>query len=553
MILTSKEAISKFEEMGIWGNKTIIDYFKEHVEKKPDQICIIDPPNKKELMGLEPERLTYREFDKAVDATAEGLANLGIGKDDIVMVQMPNCWELAMLYLAIARTGALTSPAPVLWRKAELSHIAKLTEAKAFITVNEFNNFNHKQLGEELKSENSAMDHVLVLDDIEKMAQNDVKGSLKDIQISANDIFTICWTSGTEAAPKGCPLSHNNWMGMIAVQKAGGMQAGDVMLTAGPLVNMASIGTVYMPWLNLGGTMVLHHPFNPEIFMQQMIQEKVNYTLLVPAVTNMIAKHPNVDSFDLSNVRAITVGSAPSSLWTMQEFNRRWNISIGNIWGQNEGTGIVSGIEDIPEMEVRVDHFPQYGKPGSKWKSDSSKLIIAKVVDPATGEELTQTGDVGELVYKGPGVIAEYFKNPEATKKGFTEDGFFKTGDQFQIKDGDCVAFFDRGKDIIIRGGFNISAQEIENYLLSHPKVQDAAVVAMKDERLGEKMCVYICPTPGEKVELSDITSLLEEKGVAKYKYPERIEIIDMIPRNPVGKILKNKLRDDINEKLENQ
>ena len=141
MILASKESIEKFTESGIWSEKTLIDYFKLHVRKEPDRICIVDPYNREELTGTKPERLTYQEFDRAIDATAEALFDLGIGKDDIVMVQLPNSWELAMLYLAIARTGALTSPAPVLWRKAELSHMAKLTKAKAFITIDKFYKF----------------------------------------------------------------------------------------------------------------------------------------------------------------------------------------------------------------------------------------------------------------------------------------------------------------------------------------------------------------------------------------------------------------------------
>jgi non-ribosomal peptide synthetase component E (peptide arylation enzyme) len=549
MILASQESIDKFTRLGVWSEKTLIDYFKEHVKKDPDKICVVDPYNKEDLTGTKPERLTYKEFDRAVDSTAEALVDLGIGKDDIVMVQLPNSWELAMLYLAIARTGALTTPAPILWRKAELSHIARTTEAKALITINEFNKFSHLDLAQSLQTEFPSLEHILTLEDIRKMSKGTVSGKLDKIHVDANDIFTICWTSGTEANPKGCPLSHNNWKGMAAAQEPGGMQPGDVYLTAGPLVNMASVGTVYVPWLMLGGAMVIHHPFNPIVFIEQMVQEKVNYTLLVPAVTNMIAKHPKVDTFDLSAVRAITVGSAPSSLWTVQEFKRRWDIDIGNIWGQNEGTGIVSGIVDVPDMEKRLDHFPQFGKSGVQWKSRSADFIEAKVIDPE-GTELIKPGDVGELVYKGPGVMAEYFRNPEATKKSFTQDGFFMTGDLFMIKEDGFISFFDRGKDIIIRGGFNISAQEIENYLFSHPKVQDAAVVSIPDERLGEKMCAYIVPNPGKNVVLADLTELLEEKGVAKYKWPERIEITDAIPRNPVGKIVKSTLRKDIREKM---
>ncbi|MBU2645543.1 acyl--CoA ligase, partial [bacterium] len=279
MILASSENIKKFTDMGIYGEKTLISYLKGHVQANPDQECFVDPPNRKALNGFDPERLTYKEFDRAIDATAEALLDLGVGKDDIVMVQLPNSWELAMLYFAIARTGAIITPSPVLWRKAELDHIAHLTQAKVFITLDEFNKFDHIKLAKELQKSNPTLKHILKLDEIRKMSKGQVSGKLDDISIDANEIFTICWTSGTEAKPKGCALSHNNWIGMGALQDATGLKAGDTFLTAGPLVNMASVGTVFIPWIVHGGKVVLHHPFEPAVFIQQIIQEKVNYTL----------------------------------------------------------------------------------------------------------------------------------------------------------------------------------------------------------------------------------------------------------------------------------
>lgn len=552
MIFASDSAIEKFTKMGVWGNKTLIDYFKGHAKADPERICIADPPNKDQLLGVPAERLTYRELDRTVDATAEALAASGIGKDDVVMVQLPNCWELAMIYLAISRTGALTSPVPVLWREAELGYIAELTRAKTFITVESFNNFDHHAQAKDLQEKHPNLERIFTYEEIREMSRSPVNNTLESVTVDANDIFTVCWTSGTEANPKGCPLSHNNWVGTALIQDVAGMRPGDIMFTAGPLVNMASLGTVYMPWVVLGGTILLHHPFDPQVFMQQLMGEKPNYTLLVPAIANMLVKHPSVDQFDLTSFRTITLGSAPPSLWTMQEFKRRWGIDIGNIWGQNEGTGIVAGIEDIPDMERRADHFPQWGKPGAAWISKASELVEVKVLDP-NDEELTEEGEVGELVYKGPGVIAGYYKNPEVTAKSFTKDGFFRTGDLFQIREGDCISFFERAKDIIIRGGYNISSQEIENYLLSHPKVQEVAVVGMPDEKLGERMCAYVLPAPDQSVTLEDLKGLLTEKGVARYKHPERLEVCDQIPRNPVGKVLKKQLRQDLLSRLEKE
>ncbi len=554
MIVATDKTIAMWTESGAWEYKTFIDYFKGHVAREPEKVCLVDPLNKEALVGLKPERLTYRELDRAVDATAEGLLARGIGKDDIVMVQLPNTWELAMLYLAITRTGGLISPLPMQWRYSELNYIAGLTKAKAVITVDEFNTFSHREQAEKLTAQHPSIQQIITLPEIRQMSQGAVTGKLDAIRIDPNDVFTLCWSSGTEAEPKGCPLSHNNWLFQAALCfETAPIKPGDNLITAGPLVNMASIGTVYIEWLKCGGKLVLHHPFDGPTFVMQLMAEEINYTLLVPAVVNALLKHPMVDKFDLSKVRAITIGAAPPSLWSVEELKRRWGIEFANIWGQNEGTANVAGPFDIPEMEMRLDHFPKYGGAESKWATPLRRHLSMKVVDPLTGREVQGEGAVGELHYRGPNVIPGYFRRPDLTEKAFDKDGFFNTGDLFQIKSNDCVGFFDRTKDIIIRGGFNISAQEVENMILAHPKVQDAAAVAMPDEKLGERTCVYLVPKEGEQVTLDEIVAFMKEKGIAAYKLPERIEIVQAIPRNPVGKILKKDLREDIKKKLQAQ
>lgn len=551
MILAPEQMITEWTDKGAWTEKTLIDYFKEHVAAQPDKICLVDPPNKLDLMSLEAERLTYQELDKAVDATAEAFLNMGITKDDIIMVQMPNCWELAMLYLAITRAGALISPLPMQWRSSELEYIADITKAAAIITVDDFNRFKHKEMAEAIQSKYPTVKYILTVEDIREMTKGAITGKLDAITIDANDIFTLSWSSGTEAQAKGCPLSHNNWYVQAGLQiESAGIKPGDNLLTAGPLVNMASVGTVYIQWLMLGGKLVLHHPFNPEILFKQFVDEEINYTLLVPAVVNLLLKYPKLDEIDISSVRAVTIGSAPPALWSVQELKKRWGIEFGNIWGQNESTVIISGLYDIPDMEMRIDHFPQFGKPNTKWSSPYSQFIQTKLINPDNGEEITEMGGVGELHYRGPNVIPCYFRRSAITDNAFDDDGYFNTGDLFQIQDNNCIGFFERTKDIIIRGGFNISAQEIENMLLGHPKVLDVAAIAIPDETMGEKTCVYAVPRGEETITLDDLTSFMKEKGIAAYKLPERLEVVKEIPRNPVGKILKKLLREDIKEKL---
>ncbi len=550
MILASEDRIKEFTAKGCWTDRTLLEDFHGHVSKFPEREAVIDPYNKEQLLGTPPQRVKYAEIGRAVEAVATALVAEGLRKDDVILVQLPNCWELAMLYLAVTRAGGLLTPVPMQWRAQELTYVAGLTEAKAIITVKSFHDFPHLEMAEKVAAATPSVKKVYTYEDLLEMIKTEPDPAALDrIPLHGNDIFTLCWTSGTEAKPKGCPLSHNNWRCQAALAGAGGVEPYDTMLTAGPLVNMASIGTVYIPWIILGGTMVLHHPFEPPLLLKQMVAEKINYTLLVPAVVNLILKHPLAAGVDLGSIRSITVGSAPPSLWAMEEFKKRWGIDIGNIWGQNEGTAIISGVRDVPDMATRVDCLPRYGTPGVTWSIPMSSFIQTKVVD-GLGNTLTKEGDVGELLYRGPNVIPGYFKRPDLNEKSFDEEGYIHTGDLFQLKGDRYLKFFDRAKDIIIRGGYNISAQEVENALLGLPGVQDVAAVAMPDENLGERVCVYVVPAKDQEVSLESVKKYMQEQGVAVYKMPERLEIVSAIPRNPVGKILKNQLREDLRAKL---
>ena len=556
MILASKEKIKEYTELGWWGETTLLDYFNEHVKNMPDTVALVDPPNKEELTGFEPERITYRELNNRINALATAFINSGLQKDEIVLVQLPNCIELAMLYFAVTRAGGLITPVPMAWRYKELSYIVGLTRAKIFITMDSFKDFNHYQLGEKLGAEYDNLQQVMDLSKLREMATQDPDlEKLNRVHVDGNDVFTLCWTSGTEAEPKGCPLSHNNWINLCTMEvEVLDLAPGDVLYTAGPLVNMASVGTVFIPWIITGGTFVIHHPFDAKIFIQQLMQEKVNYTLLVPAIANAIVKHPSVDQFDLSSIRAITIGSAPPSLFTMQEFKRRWDIDIGNIWGQNEGTGIISSAKDVPDMETRVDHLPFFGRKGVGWSSRiAEERMDTKLVSPETGKEVTQPGEVGELAFKGTTIIPGYFRRQDLTDKSFDQDGYFYTGDLFTLKPDNYIGFFERKKDIIVRGGYNISAQEVENIVLAHPKVMEVAAIGIPDDYLGERTCVFVTPAQEESIELDEIVDFLQEQGIAKYKFPERLEVVEQMPRNPVGKLLKKDLKEILKARMQDE
>ncbi|MBV1882134.1 MAG: acyl--CoA ligase [Pseudomonadales bacterium] len=552
MILTDTKKIKYYTDMGVWANETLVDVFQKNVKDYPERIALADPLNKEQLVGSPAERISYADLGERVDILATKLLARGFKKDDIVIVQLPNIWELTLIYMALARIGAIFSPLPMQWREKEFNYICDLSQSVSYISVKNFAGFDHIDMVKKVAKDHPSLKDIITLDELKKMSEGEADvAQLNAIEIGSNDIFSLCWSSGTESNSKGCPMSHNNWLAQVKVMtKAVGVwnDRCQVILCTAPMVNMTGVGIGLVNWLFSGGTTVFHHPFDGEVFFKQMATENITTTLLVPALLNMILKHPQVSELNLSTVEKIMTGSAPPSAWSLEEFKKRWGIDVGCGWGQTEGTAIMSGAEDIPDAAKRSRFYPNW----SIRRSESPvEGIEIKVVDLDSGKALTKVGDIGQLAYKGPNVFPGYFRRPDLSETSFDSDGYFYTGDLFRVEDDGYVSFFDRCKDIIIRGGNNISAQEIENMLQAHPKVLDAAAVAMPDERLGERICVYIVLAEGvESLALSELTDFMRDQNIAIYKLPERLEITDVIPRNPVGKIVKPQLREDIAKKL---
>lgn len=541
MILHSPATIEEYKNKGFWEEKTLLDLFFETAQDQPERLALADPLDRDTLVGSPPRRLTYRELRDRVLGMATALLRMGLKKDDVVVCQLPNVWELPMLFLAVAKAGGVFSPLPVQWRENELKYVLGITEAPLYIGPERFKGVDFTAMARGLYRGGL---QTIDLEEIEPLSRTKQDpGLLSSSLVLADDTFSLCWTSGTEAEPKGCPLSHNNWIFQgNMLRRAACLQDGERQLVVAPLVNMTGIGVNFVPWLLSQGTLLMHHPLDVSLLLRQLTEEQVSYTILVPAVLNMILKLQDSDKLDLSSVRTIATGSAPPSKWALEEFKRRWGVEIVNIWGQNEGTGLVAGPMDVPALDLRTDHFPNWGNADCNFRSGVlgvSLKLLGESLQP-----IEENGDVGELAYKGPNVFPGYFKRPDLTERAFTNDGYFLTGDHFILWDACHLGFFDRKKDIIIRGGFNISAAEVENLLLGHPDIKEAACVAEPHEILGERMVAFIAPKdPKEPPSLNSVVNFLKGLGVATYKLPETIEYIEAIPRNPVGKILKATLR----------
>jgi non-ribosomal peptide synthetase component E (peptide arylation enzyme) len=224
-------------------------------------------------------------------------------------------------------------------------------------------------------------------------------------------------------------------------------------------------------------------------------------------------------------------------------------MAIINFFGSNEGTTLVSGPKEIADPEQRAQFFPRFGVEGYEWAARFSQWMQTKLVDLGTGEMITAPGQPGELRLKGAAVFGGYYRAPHLTERAFDAEGYFCTGDVFEIAgDGRYYHYVGRSKDIIIRGGVNISPEELELLMQGHPAVADVAVVGVPDEVLGERVCACVVARPGQVVILEEIVAFLRGKQIAAFKLPERLDLLEALPRNPVGKVLKQELRERLRQ-----
>jgi acyl-CoA synthetase (AMP-forming)/AMP-acid ligase II len=553
MILTSEDNRQRYREQGHWGEQRLHDPLFVTAEKHPDRIALVDPANKSELCGLAPQRWTYGELTQRVNQLACVLLQQGIAKDDILLVQMPNIVELVLVYLAASKLGAVVSPVPVQYQAHELSNIARVLRPKAAISVAEFKGATFgihlravlEQLGEIplwLWGKSTGSDELQILSH-QTNSFEPLQEYTERTPVNADDVVTICWTSGTEGVPKGIPRSHNQWFCVgKATYEGNAMQEGEVLLNPFPFINMASIGGLFLSWLYSGGKLVLHHPMNLPVFLQQIVEEQVTYTLAPPALLNSLLKDERLISacdqaFSSSRVRAIGSGSAPLDDWMVAGFKQRYGIEVVNHFGSNEGVSLVCGPEDTHNPEKRARLFAR-----------ESKIMQSRLVDPESGTEVTESGVCAELQIRGPGVFDGYFKDPEKTSVSFTDDGYFKTGDLFEVlpQDSRFYRFVGRCKDLIIRGGMNIAPAELDNLISAHHDVLEAAVAGYPCDLLGERVAAFVVSKSGQSLSLDAIVTFLKSQQLANFKLPEKLVMVQTIPRNPLGKVLRQKLSDSL-------
>lgn len=536
MITTSQERIAALTAAGTWGTDTLHGLLARHASGQPERLAVKDQPNRKDLTGDSPQSLSWHELQLASDKLAHALQAEGVGEDSRVIIQLPNVVELLVTYYALSKLGAIASPVPVQYGSHELQHMASALDAVAMISIERFRK---SQLAADARTALPAL-KVLAFGQELHLDASAGEPFYSAVADDANRVVTICWTSGTTGTPKGVPRSHNMWLASgRSTATSGSYQSDDTLLCPFPMVNMSALGGFVFPAALLGCSIVLHHPLDPPLFLQQLQDEHVNFTIAPPALLNQLTDSPELwNQYDFSSLRRVGSGSAPLSAKMIETMGRDYGVDVVNIYGSNEGIALHSSPEAAPDPAIRACMFPR----------PAVELLDIKVVDPDSGALAVKVGDRGELLVRGPTVIDGYFEHDNADV--FSEDGYFRTGDLVELSGTEDSLFYQvvgRCKDIINRGGMKISPQELDMALDDHPDIVEAAVCPYPDDRLGEKICACLVMKDGvELLPMEALQDYLLKFGLAKFKLPERIEAFDALPRNAVGKVQRFVLQDAV-------
>jgi 2,3-dihydroxybenzoate-AMP ligase/mycobactin salicyl-AMP ligase len=534
--------VEKYTRNRWWLGMTWGDLFDKHTDIYPEKVGLVDGTG----------RWTNRDLRRMVDRMAVSLMRLGIVPKDRVLLQLPNWHEFVCSFLALQKIGAIVVVLVPRHNQTEINHFCRLTGPVAWILPGTYGKIDYQPIIDDVLRENPQLKHVIRVrapEDgryhaMEKLVE---EGELSPGTLAAlalrrpdpDEVSQILPTGGTTGLPKLSPRTHNCYMNNVEYHAyRWELTSQDTVMVITPLGHNLSVH-----W-GMGGAffahakLVLLDSVKPEDICEWVQREKVTAIPTVPALIARVVRMEHLGSYDLTSLTKISVGGAPSTRELVRAVYEKIGCLFINGFGSVEGTCSATQAGDSVDLISG-----SVGRPICPY--DEMKVVDQDGLEKAAGED-------GELVSKGPGIFTGYFKS-EDNARIFTRDGFFRTGDQARLDEAGNIWVTGRIKDIIIRGGENISAVEIENLMSGHPAIVDSAVVAMPDSILGERVCAYVIARPGSRPSLEEIVSFLRGRGASVLQLPERIELVEELPLTKVGKVDKKRLREEIKKKLERE
>jgi cyclohexanecarboxylate-CoA ligase len=527
---------SAMREAGYWLDKTVDEYLVADIAKHPDKTAVVGYRDGRE----EVKRITYGELGDMVARAAGSLRALGIGKGDVVAVQLPNWWEFVVMALACGRTGAVFNPMMPIFRERELGYMLAFAEVKLLVVPKVFRGFDHEEMAARLQTELPLLQHVIVVDgDKDNSFERALLGGKarleppkdpSEAQLGPDELASLMFTSGTTGSPKGVMHTSNTVVALTqALSHRFGLGGDEVMLACSPVGHMTGYAAVLMLAICTGSTVVMQDVWDARRGVQIMNAEGVTYTATSTPFLNDIYEAVASGLPRPERLRSYMCAGAPIPPALIERTARDLNIPVCSLWGMTE---VLAGTLTEParahDKSSTSDGRPLEG-------------VEVKIVDPETGAPLPP-GQSGRLLCRGAQSFIGYYKRPDLSAGD--DERWFDSGDLAYMDDEGYIRISGRTKDVLIRGGENVPVVEIEGLLYKHPAVADVAIVGYPDRRLGERACVFVVPRAGQAIDLAAVQAHMAEHRVAKQYWPERVETIDALPRTPSGKVQKFKLRD---------
>lgn len=532
------------EEAGYWPSKTLLDYFED---------CLAAAPGARALTSITTgdggrHDFTWAELDALSWRAAAGLHRLGLGRDDVLACQLSNSWEFVVLYIACRKLGIVFNPVMPIFREHELLFMLRHGEARAFVVPKVFRHFDHEAMAERMRPELPDLEHVIVagssgangfealLLDPALVVDDALRAHSARVRGDANDVCQLIYTSGTTGEPKGVMHTANTmYSNLVAYAARLGLSGADIILMASPMAHQTGFMYRFLMPVMLGARMVLMDGWDKDLAARLIAEERVSFTMASTPFLMDLATAVEAGGTDSSALRIfLCAGTAiPGPL--VERAHAVLGARVLSAWGMTENGAVT--VVSPADPEERSVHTDGSVLPGMELQ-----------IRGADGQPVP-AGHEGELYVRGCSNFGGYLKRPQWNKTD--AEGWFDTGDIARMDAQGYIRICGRSKDVIIRGAENIPVVEVEALLYKHPAVQQVAIVAYPDARLGERACAFIVPKPGQGIDFAGMAAFLEAQHLARKYFPERLELREKLPSTASGKIQKFAMRNELKAEYE--
>tara|TARA_Y100000385_G_scaffold84039_1_gene86159 strand:+ start:8036 stop:9676 length:1641 start_codon:yes stop_codon:yes gene_type:complete len=532
----SAERKEQSSREGCWRNRLLDDCIASLAKSNSAATAVVDDHHV----------ISYSELDSLIDRFAAVLRTLGVKRGEVVSWQLPNWLESIIVHHASIRIGAISNPIVPIYRHREVAFILKQTQASVVIIPAKFRGFDFPSMIDDIRGDLADLQHVIVVDRSgEGCAANNFDHLMSNVlepsaatftERSADDVAVMIYTSGTTSDPKGVLHTHNTLdYEDQSIIDLFGLTGNDIVFMPSPLAHITGIlYGLQLPFM-VGSAVVLQDVWQPEAALSLIQKYRCTFMIAATPFLHGLVYDEELTHADVSSLRVFGCGGADVPPELIRQAEKTLNCMTTRVYGSSEFPTLSAGnSKDSLELRATTD---------GRLIGHAEYLVVDE------DDNSLSPNNTGDLLVRGPELFVGYL-DAKLNDEAFTSDGWFRTGDLAQINDQGFVTIKGRRKDIILRGGENISAKEIEDLLFEHPAINDIAAVGMPDPVMVERICAYVVLRPDMEITLQDITDFLEQHKIAKQKLPERLELIDVLPVTASGKIQKFKLREDIAQKL---